>query len=65
VFNFNLRRYMEDLTVREGAAVKRGLALSADLEEVRGVLAAEIEAHAASTAAREVGWCSLTLSIPR
>ena len=27
---------IEDLTVREGAAVKRGLALSADLEEARG-----------------------------
>jgi len=44
---------VEDLTIREGAAVKRGLALSADLEEARGALRAERVAHAASCAALE------------
>lgn len=42
---------LEDLTIREGAAVKRGLALSSDLEAARAALRAEREANASSSTA--------------
>ena len=44
---------LEDLTSREGAAVTRGLALSADVEGSRGSLRLEREAHAVTWAARQ------------